>query len=72
MLPPEQGRSEIGDLGLFKPLPFQLPKHEGKKEMVQAYKDSNGRDRIKGGSDLKSSQSYPKWSFGFKKKPKNQ
>ena len=57
-----QGKKEIEDLGKHKPRAHQLPKHEP-KEMVQAYVDSSGRARVKGGRDLKASQSYPRWFF---------
>ena len=60
------GRKEIEDLGKHKPKPHQLPRHE-KKEMVQAYVDGSGKQRIKGGRDLKASQAYPRWSFGENK-----
>ena len=35
------------------------------KEMVVHYTDGKGKRRIKGGSDLKSSQSYPRGWFGL-------
>lgn len=33
-------------------------------EMIVRYVDGAGKERIKGGADLKSSQAYPKASFG--------
>ena len=65
---PIPGRKEIEDLGKHKPKPHQLPRHE-KKEMVQAYIDGSGKQRVKGGKDLKASQAYPRWSFGEDKYP---
>lgn len=56
-----QGRREIEELALHKPLPSQLPTHNDQKQMVVSYRDSAGKARIKGGKDLKSSQSYPRW-----------
>lgn len=55
------GRKEIDQLGLHKPLPGQLPKHTGEKQMIVSYRDGTGKARIKGGKDLKASQSYPLW-----------
>lgn len=56
---PWQGKKEIGDLGNFKPRAFELPKHD-EKVMVEKYLDKNGVARVKGGPDLKGSQSYPR------------
>lgn len=61
-----RGRPEIGDLCKHQPRADQLPKHEVKPEMAVKYQDSAGKDRIKGGKDLKSSQSYPLWLLGLK------
>ena len=51
------------NLDEFRPLRCQLPKHEA-KEMAVSYIDKNGVKRVKGGKDLKSSQSYPRLFFG--------
>ena len=50
-------RPEIEDLHEYRPL--RLPTVEHSVEMVVHYKDAKGQDRIKGGRDLKNSQSYP-------------
>ncbi|CAK9060067.1 Putative rhamnose biosynthetic enzyme 1 [Durusdinium trenchii] len=53
----------IESLSQFRPR--QLPKivEEEPKEMVIHYKDKEGKARIQGGKDLKSSENYPIW-FG--------
>ena len=49
----------------FQPYAHQLPKHEA-KQMVEHSEDKSGKKRIKGGRDLKSSQSYPRqWSWMY-------
>lgn len=53
------GKQEIDELPNYKPYDYELPVH-GEKEMVEHYIDSRGNPRIKGGRDLKSSQSYPR------------
>ena len=62
------GKQEIDELPNYKPYDFELPVHD-KKEMVEHYLDSNGKHRIKGGRDLKSSQSYPLLCLVRKKTP---
>lgn len=56
------GRNEINELNQFADR-SRVP--TGSTEMAIRYKDSKGRDRIKGGSDLKKSQSYPRKFFGI-------
>ena len=50
------GRPEIAELYKYRPrwLPPAI-----KTEMVERYVDSKGQVKIKGGRDLKQSQSYP-------------
>lgn len=55
------GRNEINELNHFADKSL-LP--SGDTQMVVRYKDAQGRNRIKGGSDLKKSQSYPRKFFG--------
>ena len=52
-----QGHQIIEELEDFKPR--MLPVVQEPVEMAVRYKDANGKDRVKGGRDLKSSQSYP-------------
>ena len=54
--PSAAGHQFIEDLGEFAPR--WLPEIE-EVQMAVHYKDSNGKDRVKGGKDLKNSQSYP-------------
>ena len=50
------GEEEIEELADFKPK--SLPEAR-EAQMVVKYLDGSGRRRVKGGADLKSSQSYP-------------
>ena len=56
------GRKETGDITQFENRSLELEKST---EMVVKYTDSNGVERIKGGSGLKDSQAYPKMFPGF-------
>lgn len=52
------GSRDIEKICEYKPLSHELPEPEA-KQMVETYHDSQGRARVKGGRDLKNSQSYP-------------
>ena len=52
-----QGRREIQELNDFADRSLRP---ENQSEMIVRYEDSEGNKRIKGGSDLKASQAYPK------------
>ena len=57
---PHAGHEIINELFNFRPtwIPVQQP-----AEMAVRYVDSSGMPRVKGGRDLKQSQSYPKGCF---------
>ena len=56
-----QGNPEAEEITEFENRNLQLAK---KSQMVVHYKDGHGRNRIKGGSGLRASQSYPTLSLG--------
>lgn len=53
-----QGHAEISDLANH-----QVPRRLQERQMVEFYVAKDGTRKVKGGSDLKSSQSYPKQSL---------
>lgn len=58
------GDPAISELSDFAPRPHELPQQQEAVQMAITYTDGAGRTRVKGGRDLKGSQSYPPQLLG--------